>query len=64
MKLEIGMLILGIILFALGQLLSRKNEKRMPNKNQFTGAFFQLDTQLIGNGFILIIVSLYIIFIQ
>ncbi len=64
MKLETGILIFGIILFALGQFLSRKYEKRTPNKNHYSGAFFQLDTQLIVNGFILIVISLYIIFIQ
>lgn len=64
MTLEIGLLIFGIILFILGQILSRKMEKKQSKINGNIGAFFQLDTQLLGNGFILIIVSLYLMFIK
>ncbi len=64
MKLEIGILILGIILFVLGQILSDKYDKRQSKRNQNLGEFFQLDTQLLANGFILILVSLYFIFFK
>ncbi len=64
MKLEIGILILGIILFVLGQILSDKYDKGQSKRNQNLGEFFQLDTQLLANGFILILVSLYFIFFK
>ncbi len=56
--LEIGLLIFGIILCVLGLRLSRKFENDPSKKEQNTGVFFQLHTQLLVNGFLLILVSL------
>lgn len=60
--LEIGFLIFGIVLYVLGLRLSRKFENDPVKKEQNTGVFFQLHTQLLVNGFIMILVSLVLIF--
>ena len=60
--LEIGFLILGIVLYVLGLRLSRKFENNQAKKEQNIGVFFQLHTQLLVNGFIMILVSLLLIF--
>ena len=59
---EIWFLIFGIILYVLGLRSSRKFENDSAKKEEGTGVFFQLHTQLLVNGFIIILVSLLFIF--
>ena len=61
--LEIGILILGIVLFILGEISLNKFEKNRTDKENNSGVFFQLNTLLLYSGFILVLVSLLFIFL-
>ncbi len=52
--LELGILILGIILYLLGKKSYDRFERNRKDKNNNSGVFLQLNTILLYSGFILI----------
>jgi len=59
---EIGFLVFGIILLVLGKISLDKFEKKHPEKENNSGVYFQVNTHLLVIGFILVLVSLIMIF--